>query len=185
MPLKECCDFSCLIFPSSDPLIPKFKTAFESLKADSFAFEFEVREILSRIVLETYRKYEPFMAKAEKGRNPDSIRLAGMLRFIQEHYAESITLADLCSAAYIGEREAMRCFRRTVGESPMQYLTKFRLIKSSNLLLEDSSLSIAEIASRCGFDSPSYYTKKFKELYKNTPREYIKQHTKTLEASPK
>ncbi len=185
IPLKECCDFSCLIFSASDPLIAKYQAAFEALKEDSFAFEFEVREVLSRIVLEAYQKYEPVMAKSEKEENLDSIRLAGMLGFIEEHYSENITLADLCSAAYIGEREAMRCFRRTVGESPMQYLTKFRLIKSSNLLLEDSSLSIAEIASRCGFDSPSYYTKKFKELYKNTPREYIKQHTKTLEASPK
>jgi AraC-like DNA-binding protein len=175
-PLKECCDFSCMIFPSSDSLTAKFQNAFEALRNDSFAFEFAVREMLSNMILAAYKKYEPSIAKPERGKNLDSIRLAQMLGFIENHYPENITLADLCNAAYIGERETMRCFKRTVGESPMQYLMKFRLMKSANMLLENPSLSIAEIAGMCGFDSPSYYTKKFKELYKCTPRDYVKQH---------
>ena len=146
-PLMECCDFSCLIFPATDPLSTEYKAAFEALKTDRFAFEFTVREVLSHIIIEAYRKYEP-----------------------------SIIKPDICSAAYIGEREAMRCFKRTVGESPMQYLIKFRLMKSANMLLEKPTVGIAEIAGRCGFDSPSYYTKQFKTLYKCTPRDYVKQH---------
>lgn len=58
----------------------------------------------------------------------------------------------------------------------MQYLIKFRLMKSANMLLEKPTVGIAEIAGRCGFDSPSYYTKQFKTLYKCTPRDYVKQH---------
>lgn len=175
-PLMECCDFSCLIFPATDPLSTEYKAAFEALKTDRFAFEFTVREVLSHIIIEAYRKYEPSIIKPEKEKNLDSIRLAQMLGFIEEHYPEDITLADICSAAYIGEREAMRCFKRTVGESPMQYLIKFRLMKSANMLLEKPTVGIAEIAGRCGFDSPSYYTKQFKTLYKCTPRDYVKQH---------
>lgn len=175
-PLADCCDFSYMIFPFSNPLAAEFQNAFESLKNDTFAFEFTVREALSHIILAAYQKYEPSIVKPEKEKNLDAIRLSQMLGFIEEHYAETFTLADLSGAAYIGEREAMRCFKRTVGESPMQYLMKFRLMKSANMLLEKPTAGIAEIAGWCGFDSPSYYAKKFKELYKCTPREYVKQH---------
>ena len=173
-PLKECCDFSCMTFSPSNLLTAKFLNAFEALRNDSFAFEFAVREALSHMIIAAYKKYEPSIIKPEREKNLDAIRLSKMLGFIEEHYAESLTLSELCGAAHIGEREIMRCFRRTVGESPMKYLTKFRLMKSANMLLEKPALSIAEVAGMCGFDSPSYYAKKFKELYKCTPRLYKK-----------
>ncbi len=183
-PLTECSHFSCLILPAADPLIADYQSAFQALKTGAFAFEFTVRDVLSRIIVEIYRKYEKSIVTPEKGKNLDSTRLTQMLDFIEAHYPENITLADLCGAAYIGKREAMRCFKRTVGESPMQYLTKFRLMKSAGMLLRTQSLSIAEIAGSCGFDSPSYYTKKFKTLYNCTPRDYVKQRQQVSSDAP-
>ena len=40
------------------------------------------------------------------------------------------------------------------------------------MLLEDPAASISEAAVRCGFDSPSNFTKMFRRFYNCTPREY-------------
>ena len=48
-------------------------------------------------------------------------------------------------------------FKRTISESPMQYLLKYRLMQSAAILLERPGESISDIAGACGFDYPSYY----------------------------
>ncbi len=70
-----------------------------------------------------------------------------MLAFIHAHSSEEITLSDIASSSLLGEREALRCFRRTINENPIRYLMKYRLMKSADRLLNKRTLSIGEIAS--------------------------------------
>lgn len=100
---------------------------------------------------------------------------------IQSRYAEPLKLCDIAQAANIGERECLRCFHRTLGISPMQYLIRYRLSKGA-LLLINTNKSIAEISTRCGFDSPSNFSLTFKRKYQCSPREYRK-NNKTLLSS--
>ena len=97
-----------------------------------------------------------------------------MMAFIHEHYAESITLNEIAASANIGEREALRCFKRSIGESPIQYLLKYRLMQSAHLLATEHQRSLSDIALACGFEAPSYYARQFKRFYQCTPREYRK-----------
>lgn len=97
-----------------------------------------------------------------------------MLDYIHHHFEEDLTLREIARAADIGERECLRCFQRTIQLSPMQYLLKYRIMRGADLLLQNPSDSISEIASLCGFDSPSNFAKMFKRFYSTTPREYRK-----------
>ncbi|WP_373695158.1 helix-turn-helix transcriptional regulator [Mediterraneibacter gnavus] len=86
------------------------------------------------------------------------------------------TLSNIAEIVNISEIETLRCFKKITGESPIQYLLKYRLIRSASVLTEYPDKNISIVAEECGFDSPAYYTKKFKEFYFCSPREYRQVH---------
>lgn len=174
-PLMTSPAFSCLIFPrTEETAAEEFRQAFCALEAEEFGYEFLVRERLSHIILKTYQILEKDLSLPQSAENLDTARMEKMLSYIHEHYSESIFLKDIAGVSGIGERECLRCFKRTIGESPMQYLLKYRLMQSADFLLSRPSESVSDIAGKCGFDYPSYYAKQFKRLYQYTPKEYRK-----------
>ena len=65
-------------------------------------------------------------------------------------------------------------------KSPVEFIRIIRLRRAADLL-ENSQLSVSEVAYRCGFNSPRYFSKYFKVEYKNLPSEYIYKHRKKPE----
>ncbi len=149
-----------------------FRKAYEAQKDESFAYEFTVRENLSRIMLSLYHDKEDTLTLSPAAKDADSERIEKMLDFIHTHYSENITLEDIASSAVLSTREALRCFGRTISDTPIQYLLKYRLMQSASLLKNSPALSIAEITSLCGFDYPCYFSKQFRRFYQCTPKEY-------------
>lgn len=105
-----------------------------------------------------------------------------MLRYIQAHFSEEITLEQLAESAGISRSEAGRCFRTYYAQSPMSYVTLYRL-KCAQELLAKSSLSVSEIAYRCGFKDSSYFVRVFRKHLKQTPSEYRKTPGRELQTS--
>jgi len=175
MPLISCGSFSCLILnDKNQPVSDWFSDAFGALKNDAFSYEFIVREQLSRMMLTVYSEIKPQPDTSMVHQDINTIRVAKILSFIEEHYPEDITLSNIAKTVNLSERETLRCFRHITGESPIQYLLKYRLIQSASMLKEYPEKNISIVAVECGFDSPAYYAKKFKEVYLCSPREYRK-----------
>lgn len=164
--------------PVSESIRHEYEEAFEKLKKDETGYEIAVRNVLSDVVLTAFETCRPELRKKAVRRDRDSQRIAVMLNYIHTHYREEITLADISASASIGKREALRCFQRTISDSPMQYLLKYRLMNSADLLVHHPEKSIAWIAENCGFSSPSYYTEKFHEFYLCTPKDFAKMNRK-------
>lgn len=163
------------LFHSEHPdLIRWFLEAFDAMQKEPAGFEFTVRENLSRICLSLSKEFEDTMNASETARSQDNLRIRKMLEFIHKNYSADITLAEIARAADIGERECLRCFRKTIQLSPVQYLLKYRIMQGAEMLLCCPEHSISEIASSCGFDSPSNFSATFKRFYNRTPREYRK-----------
>lgn len=98
-------------------------------------------------------------------------RIKGMMSYIHLYFHSNITLKDIATSVSISEREALRCFKKTIGITPIQYLMKYRMITAERRL-EETDDSVTQIASECGFDSPSYFTYLFKRATNYTPRVY-------------
>ena len=179
-PLMSCASFTCAILRQDQEVGKLFTEAFLSLSQESFGYEFNVRDRLSHVMLRLYQQMEPEMEEKKQFRTMDSLRVERMMAFIHDHYSESISLSEISAAGQIGERECLRCFKRSIGESPIQYLLKYRLMQSAHLLLTDSQMSLSDISAACGFDAPSYFTKQFKRFYQCTPREYRKKISSEL-----
>ncbi len=148
-----------------------FEKAYSAVKNEEEFYEFTSREALSSLILSVYGKRDS-TGIADRISERDRKRISAMLEYIHTHYAENITLDDIASSASISPREALRCFKRTIGRSPIEYLVKYRLSQSADALLNEKDKTISEIASLCGFDSPSYFSKEFKTYYQKTPKEY-------------
>lgn len=171
-PLVNCEAFSHIIIQDDTKQRALFDEAFAAISSDAFAFEFTVRDKLSAMLLLVYRQFENRLGPGKRSVSTDAFRMEKMLSYIHVSFGDTITLSDIAASAQIGEREALRCFKRSIGESPMQYLLKYRIVQSAQLLSSDGTLSITEISNRCGFESPSYFAKQFKRIYKRTPGQY-------------
>lgn len=100
-------------------------------------------------------------------------RIKQILTYIHQHFQEKITLEDIAAQVNICSSECCRFFKKHMHESLFDYLLNYR-IESSLSLLAKGTFSITEIAVQCGFSSPSYFTKVFREHMGYAPREYQK-----------
>jgi len=157
--------------------IHDFTEAFAALAHDAPDFEFTVRERLSSLCCFLARAYKRNPQAAPMGRGADDKRIQKMMDYIHEHYAEALSLDQIAATAAIGPRECLRCFKRTIQLSPLQYLLRCRVMHGAERLLSAPSDSIAEISIACGFDSPSNFSMLFKRLLGCTPREYRNKNT--------
>lgn len=100
--------------------------------------------------------------------------LRNMVGFVQQHYFEKITLAGIASSGGVSVSSCCDIFRHHLHQTPIGFLTSYRLEKSMELL-KNPGLSITDVALSTGFSSSSYFTESFRRLLKLTPGEYRKQ----------
>nr|MBQ6241335.1 helix-turn-helix transcriptional regulator [Lachnospiraceae bacterium] len=102
-----------------------------------------------------------------------------IIRFLRTHYQEPVSLADVGRAVGFSESECCRQFRQMTGDTILNYLRSYRLTRSIELL-EDTRLSVSEIAYESGFSGASYYIECFKKELNQTPLQYRKRRLHTL-----
>lgn len=134
-------------------------------------YEFAVRSLLSELWLSLYKDVASVIPIKETGKRVDSTRILNMMKFIQEHFDEKITIEEIAASANISVRECGRCFQNKIGMSPGNYLNDYRIRTAAELLLTTED-SVTEVAERCGFGSGSYFGKSFLKMIGCTPREY-------------
>ncbi len=99
------------------------------------------------------------------------LRMQKILRFIEEHFSEDITLSDLSASANISKSECSRCFKVSMDTTPYKYLTEYRLSKAAQLLAKTTE-PVGNIAAAVGFHQMSHFGKCFKEKTGYSPKEY-------------
>lgn len=175
-PLMNCSSFDgCLLnqISTDNRCCPQeFNRAFEAFCLEIPGYEFIVRETLSHICLALHQNFEHEIDSGDAELDTDSMRIQQMLDYIHGHYHENLELSQIARAADIGERECLRCFKRVIQTSPMQYLLKYRTTQGASILLRNPGTSVSHIASMCGFNSPSNFSQMFKRYFNCTPREY-------------
>lgn len=107
-------------------------------------------------------------------RNPGAIsdrRLERVLEFMEHHYAENLSLAELSKEAGISRFHFVNLFKKACGATPHQYLVRLRM-NAAALLLEDANLSVKEIAAKSGYAEPAHFTRTFQKYFSQTPSAY-------------
>lgn len=102
-----------------------------------------------------------------------------MMAFIEEHYMERFSLADIALSGACCKSKCSLLFKKYLRDTPITYLTKLRLRKSLSTLL-GSDKSIAAIAYEYGFGGASYYCETFKKYYGVSPMIYKNEQSLAL-----
>ena len=93
--------------------------------------------------------------------------------YISDHYAEPITLDGLAGIFYLSKFYLSRSFKEVTGYGVNEYVNILRT-KRAKQLLEETSLSISEIAATVGYECITYFEKVFKTYMSISPLKYRK-----------
>ncbi|MGB2819140.1 MAG: AraC family transcriptional regulator [Burkholderiaceae bacterium] len=106
-------------------------------------------------------------------------RIARALAAIHEHYAEPWTLEALAREAAMSRTAFAVTFKALVGESPMSYLERWRVLRAANALRTEG-LSLARAAEAVGYRSDIVFAKAFKRVTGETPGRYRRGESPSL-----
>lgn len=98
-------------------------------------------------------------------------RISNSLKSMHQSPEKDWTLKELAVTAGMSRSLYCREFKRLVGETPLSYLTDWRILKSKEILSE-SKENISEIASRVGYQSEAAFNRLFKSKVGETPASY-------------
>ncbi|MET0767682.1 MAG: helix-turn-helix domain-containing protein [Aeromicrobium sp.] len=99
--------------------------------------------------------------------------LAPVLDWMTEHLDEQLPVERLAAHAHMSPRTFARRFRDETGTTPLQWVTNQRLALTEELL-ENSSLSVDQIATRVGFGNAATLRHHFTAARSTTPLQYRK-----------
>ena len=101
--------------------------------------------------------------------------IARVHRFFEQHLAEKITLSQIAQVACLSVSGLIYRFKKQAGVTPIDYLTAMRLARAEEYLTATTD-SVAQIAAKCGFDNPYYFSNTFKKHKGASPTEYRRAH---------
>lgn len=103
--------------------------------------------------------------------------ITNTLAYLNEHYAEKITAEQLAAKMYVGRTTLMIAFKRHIGYTLGEYLTRLRLRHAAEMLLHKETLD--HISAICGFSDSSGLIRSFKKYYGCTPGKYTASKNQT------
>ncbi|EVS59852.1 hypothetical protein Q543_02784, partial [Staphylococcus aureus M1487] len=92
---------------------------------------------------------------------------------IKQSYQTKVTVSDLIQHIDVSESYAMRTFKDHVGITIVDYLNRYRILQSLQLL--DRHYKHYEIADKVGFSEYKMFSYHFKKYLQMSPSDYCKQ----------
>ena len=124
--------------------------------------ELELCLLLLLQLIASHAESTPFSVAVEsidaQARQPIEPALA----YVYEHYKEDIQISTLARSCSMSESYFRKLFQRIMGQTPLEYVNRYRIHRSLNLLLTTSD-SIQNIAARSGFSSIAAFNRNFRQ----------------------
>ena len=86
-------------------------------------------------------------------------------------FAESISVEALAELVELSPFHFSRVFKQATGMSPLQFVTRERIVRAQQLVRE-TSRSLIEIALEVGYTSPSHFAQVFRRVVGVAPTEF-------------
>ncbi|MBN2533424.1 MAG: response regulator transcription factor [Spirochaetales bacterium] len=102
-------------------------------------------------------------------------RVSGVIEklkyFIEKNYHKEISLKEASRIVYLSPKYISRLFKESTGISFHEYKLRLRMEKAKELL-DNSDLTVNEIAYKTGYQNTESFVRIFKKLQECTPSEY-------------
>lgn len=130
--------------------------------------DFVCKQTLFADLMNQYRLEN--IAQLTQASHADQI-VSDAIHYINRNLHQKINLSELAAQYYLSYIQFSRRFKKATGATPQEYVAGLRL-KKAKFLLEESTLSIKQIAQDCGFSSEYYFSNFFRSRCSLSPTNY-------------
>lgn len=133
----------------------------------------EAAALTARLMLVERRRgsQSPFVDVASAPSACGDADVARAARYLDEHVATPVTIAQACRDLALNARTLTRRFQASLGMSPLTYLQSRRVARAKRML-ENDPVAFERIVAQCGYEDVSSFRKLFARHVGMTPREY-------------
>ena len=104
----------------------------------------------------------------------DSLEFFAKIKdYLMKHLAENITLQMVCHRFGISQTYLSKMFRKYTGDSFNRYLTEIRMETAINLMKENPSFYIKDVAAMVGYPDQFYFSRIFRSYTGKCPSDYL------------
>lgn len=96
---------------------------------------------------------------------------AAIMDLLRKHTYGNLTIEEITQQLGYGKTYISTVFKKVYGVSIMTCYTELK-IKEAKYLIRDHRMSIAEISEKLGFNSPQYFSKRFRQFVHMSPKQY-------------
>ena len=175
-PISESVELPYIVWTKSDSDFEAISSLLTEVRelgsSEPFGYEILASNALRHIFIYIMKRYEELAVdETESKENPMLLSQKRMVAYIASHYMEDMTLEEIAESASLSKSSCIRIFKKYLAQTPFEFLHSYRLEQSA-YQLANTTRSISEIASSCGFNHMSYYAQLFQKRYGCTPSEY-------------
>jgi len=116
-----------------------------------------------------------FLLRNLNSENPVGLKIKEIVSEITGNFYDcNLSLSDLLRKSGYAEDYIRACFRHFTGKTPTEFLTGVRISHACYLIdTYKNSLSLSEIAEKCGFTDYVYFSRRFKQIMGVSPQKYM------------
>jgi len=142
------------------------------------AVDYLLKPINSNDLQQALSKLESILLAREQQlapRREESPRevVENVLIYLRENYAKQIDFSAIAEQQAVSAPYLSRIFKEQVGMTPSKFLADYRM-QVAKKLLQDTSLSVKEVATRVGFSDQFHFSKTFKQFTGLSPVQFRK-----------
>ena len=108
------------------------------------------------------------------------LKISGAIDFMENNFVQPISTLLLSKKAGMTQSTFRRSFKEITGLPPIDYLIRLRIEKAAEMMAKNSSGRVIDAAFNSGFENSAYFTRKFKEIMKITPMQYLKKQRESV-----
>lgn len=116
------------------------------------------------------------ISKTNRYKSERQKQLDPVVAFLEHNYHKNPTLDEIAEVIDVTPHHLCRLFKEVFKVRPFVYLTKIRLQKAKELMLESDNFSVKYISHKVGYNDISYFCSTFKEYEGITPTEFRRIH---------
>ncbi len=143
-------------------------------ESNKYASQVAIKLKIMELLVEILRSDSPADEKAPHTQT--AALIYNTMVFVRNHYAEDMDERELARSLGMSYSYFSRSFRRVTGMTFKQYLNRTRVNQAEKMLCRGSA-SVSEVATRCGYNSISYFISVYKNITGKTPYQSLQQTT--------
>lgn len=156
-------------FPCDGAMLYQIAEEAQRLREPGLENEFLLQALLYRFFACLARGVPEQPEQAVVNRERQYVRRAA--EFIRTHYCDGISVSDVAQYISLNRSYMTTLFQRVLEMSPQEYLSRYRLSRAEERLM-NSDATVTAIAYSCGYQDPQVFSKAFRQRYGLTPVKY-------------